>query len=163
MTDKQAPRRASDIEANISRLSGIINGLRPLADQYEKLKAAAKGIKEAEQEVQALRAELAESQAYYLRAEADSLRVLRIAKTDERQESILSTTYVEIEQSGYSQNHGCLVPQVRRVPLHTLNAAETIAVAESGKLPAHVLKLANAPAEALKEWAAGYRRGYLIG
>ncbi|WP_153948887.1 hypothetical protein [Cupriavidus sp. U2] len=93
----------------------------------------------------------------------DSLRVLRVAKTDERQEGILATTYVEIEQAGYSQNHGCLVPQVRRVPLHTLSGAEAIAVAESGKLPAYVLKLAATPAEALKEWAAGYRRGYLIG
>ncbi|KAI3590243.1 hypothetical protein D9X30_4851 [Cupriavidus sp. U2] len=55
MTIKQTPRRADDIEASIQRLSGIINNLRPLAEQYEKLKAAAKGIKEAEQEVQALR------------------------------------------------------------------------------------------------------------
>ncbi|WP_146605452.1 hypothetical protein [Ralstonia pseudosolanacearum] len=149
------------IEGHIAQLGARINELRPVAEQFAKMAAAADAMQQALQQVQELRAELEESKAHLLRTQADALRILSVHKADSKHEGIIVSTVAEIEQDQYSQDYGCPVPVRRTVPLHSLNAAEQMAVLESKKLPPYILKLADTPAHALAKWQAAYRRGYL--
>ncbi|AJW45484.1 hypothetical protein EPIRMAN_GEN20615_19125 [Ralstonia mannitolilytica] len=154
-------RSPEAIEGHIAQLGARINELRPMAEQFAKMAAAADAMQQALQQVEELRAELDESKAHLLRTQANALRVLSVHKADNKHEGIIVCTVVEIEQDQYSQDYGRSVPVRRTVPLHSLNAAEQLAVLESQKLPPYILKLADTPTEALAKWQAAYRRGYL--
>ncbi len=155
-------RSPEAIEGHIAQLGARINELRPVAEQFAKMAAAADAMQQALQQVQELRAELEESKAHLLRTQADTLRVLSVRKADPKlEDGPLVSTVADIEQDQYSQDYGRPVPVRRTVPLHSLNPAEQMAVLESDKLPPYVLKLAATPAEALAKWQAAYRRGYL--
>ncbi len=158
----KAHRSPEAIEGNIHQLAGVINDLRPLAEQFEMLRTAAERMQRAEEQAQELRAELEESKAHILRAQAEALRILSIRKADPKlEDGPLVSAVADIEQDQYSQDYGRPVPIRRTVQLHNLNAAEQMAVLESDKLPLYVLKLAASPAEALAKWQVAYRRGYL--
>ncbi|WP_199031679.1 hypothetical protein [Ralstonia sp. ASV6] len=155
-------RSPDAIEGNIHQLAGVINDLRPLAEQFERLRTAAEMMQRAEMQAQELRAELEESKAHILCTQAAALRILSVHKADPKlEDGPLVSTVAEIEQDQYSQDYGRPVPVRRTVPLHGLNPAEQMAVLESDKLPFYVLKLAATPVEALSKWQAAYRRGYL--
>lgn len=149
------------IEGHIAQIGARINDLRPVAEQFARMAAAAEAMQQAQQQVQELCAELEESKMHMIRTQAEALRIISIRKADHRHEGTIVSTLAVIEQDMYSQDYGRAVPVQRTVHLHNLNAAEHLAVLDSGKLPSYILALADTPAEALAKWQAAYRRGYL--
>ncbi|MDO3506048.1 hypothetical protein [Ralstonia pseudosolanacearum] len=154
-------RSPEAIEGHIAHVGARINELRPVAEQFAKMAAAAEQMQAAMQQVQELRAELDASKAHILQTQADALRVLGVHEVRDQTYGTTAGWTARIEQDLYSQDYGRAVPVQRTVHLQNLTAPEQLAVLDSGKLPPDILKLGGTPAEALAKWQAGYRRGYL--